>query len=431
MRRVIGVIAAGALVVGCADVGDPVAERDFDGPGIEIAIAALDLAGVEDALWDIRVANSGGDTVFQTRITASQFGDGVGSASYVGPCDASSNPNIVEVELIGIYGEPQETPGGYGEDEPEDALPAQNPGLMSQEVECVANGDVFVQFDVSILRPANQGFIDLAVNFNNIFCSAKYDCGAGDLLHNDGVRDTTHVFGFACTGGIGAGGDTMLYLDDPKVTCYVDEDENVSFDFPLAGYQDGNQGPVGEVDFGEGTEWAFFEWAIYSGSELLAGLNKRYFNMAFGLGLDESALGAITSCRFQTVGTADNGTILTANAIPAGSVYPYIEWDVELIGCTENNALTYGTVGQVQTQYTSTEDDTDLEFDHGFDLSDPVVTECSDEHLSQSLECQALYPTGGEQVCLDGHCYRWCSSDDHCPDAGTVCNVPMNVCVAE
>jgi len=360
MRRLIGMVAAGALVVGCADIGDQVADRDFEGPGIEIAIAALDLAGVEDAIWDIRVLNGSKATVFETRITASQFGDGVGSASYVGPCDASDNDNTVEVELMGIYATPQTAPGVYGGDAPGNALPAQNPGRMSQDVTCVENGDVFVQFDVSILRPANQGFIDLAVNFNNIFCSAKYDCGAGNLLHNGNSRDTTHVFGFACTGALGATGNTVLYLNDPKVVCTESADpfNVVTYDFPLANYQDGNQ--YAEVQSG-----AFFQWAVYSGNELLTDLNKQYLNMAFGIG----DLSAYSSCEFQTIGTADNGSILNGTAIEAGSVYPFIEWDVELIGCTTNNPLTYGTEGAVQTDYTQTSDTTDLEFDHAFDFS--------------------------------------------------------------
>jgi len=460
VSRILSVFAAGALVVGCADVGDQVADRDFEGPGIEIAIAALDLGGVEDAVWDIYADNDNRDTdnepdpqrVFQVRITASQFGDGVGSASYVGPCDASGTVdlgtcadqvctngpvscavtadcvdvdgqwNTVGVRLIGIYGEPLDGtaanggPGSFGVNVDNNAvnnpaLPAQNPGLMTQDVLCRPNADVFVQFDVSILRPANQGFIDLAVNFNNIFCSAKYDCGTSadpiNLLHDGNSRARTHVLGFACSGATGDNAHTNMYLDDIKITC---GDVTETLQLPLGGGTlDGNRldqstNPPQKV--GPGTDVWLYQWAVYSGDEQLSGddgsFNKRYYNVA--LGIRDLPAG----CTISTKGTADSNTgPLTHAEIAAGSVYPYVKWEVTTAAsgncvakcidwCVDgdgpggapvdgncdaaggtftvnglcetptngNFPLTFSDVASVKTVYTSTSDTSETKFDN-------------------------------------------------------------------
>ena len=87
--------------VACADGSSPDAA-----PHVAVSIAALDLPGVRDAVWDLRVINGVSDTVTNIRLSASRYGDGVASAAYVAPCDASANDNVVEVRLLGIYGTP-------------------------------------------------------------------------------------------------------------------------------------------------------------------------------------------------------------------------------------------------------------------------------------------------------------------------------------
>ena len=72
----------------------------------------------------------------------------------------------------------------------------------------IENTDVAVQFDITMARQADQGFFDVAVQFKDIFCSAKLDCQNADgsdleLLHTPaGARDMTVVLGFACTGSL-------------------------------------------------------------------------------------------------------------------------------------------------------------------------------------------------------------------------------------
>ncbi|MCB9734902.1 MAG: hypothetical protein H6745_20130 [Deltaproteobacteria bacterium] len=196
----------------CADTSAPTTTQD--GTPFDLNIAALTLNGVADAVWDIKVENEAGETVFTTRISSNQYGDGKGSASYVGTCDAQTNGgttgtnfdpgfvdgssagddtkcyNKITVDIRGIYSGAAALRGfeGYGDGVRSRRVPDgrarsrsldfQNPGPLTQVKECKENGDTFVQFDVALMRPAQQGFFDIAVNFNDIFCSAKFDCDA-------------------------------------------------------------------------------------------------------------------------------------------------------------------------------------------------------------------------------------------------------------
>ncbi|TNF27904.1 MAG: hypothetical protein EP329_18885 [Deltaproteobacteria bacterium] len=299
-------------------------------------MAALNLQGVADVVWDLEVLNGDGQTVWQQRISSTQYGDSAGSASYVGPCDAAGdvaepgvcdptllvctnahlafpgdyatattpcavatqatdcaytinyNMNDVNVYVVGVYDTAVTSPGAFGAIQPQiaDLVPFQNPTWddvvadnirgdgdtitpLNRNFECKENQDVFVQFDVALMRPAQQGFFDIAVNFNSIFCSAKFDCAyeaaaaagscsagacAAGTFHKDypltstctadsdcvvrsdinllhtatSGRSTTFVLGFACTAGADTAttgtGDrsTQLYLDNLTLYCGAD-----------------------------------------------------------------------------------------------------------------------------------------------------------------------------------------------------------------
>ncbi len=97
-----------------------------------------------------------------------------------------------------------------------------------REPACVEGGDTCVTFDLTVARPASQGFFDVAVSFEDLFCSAKVDCVAdrgGDepleLLFAPGgsERLPSAVLAFACTAGVGA--DTQLYLSGLAIDCGV------------------------------------------------------------------------------------------------------------------------------------------------------------------------------------------------------------------
>ena len=329
MRKLLSVLAAGSLLAGCADAGTQTTDRGFDGPGIDMKIAALNLVGVGDVVWDLKVTNGVAtpQTVWQQRISSSQYGDSAGSASYVGPCDAdvsaatngvctatvcsapstmlgeactvnadcNANENTVSVWVVGVYdADVNATEAGAFNTAVSAAagdVPFQNPTWLDANTNgvrdagdtdtpltrvfaCRENQDVFVQFDVALMRPAQQGFFDIAVNFNNIFCSAKFDCayetqaaaasgaclGTGfcdtandyyakdyptvntdnscaadtecylrsdiNLLHSATGRSKTMILGFACTAGADTSGSdnktTELYLDDLAFTCGAD-----------------------------------------------------------------------------------------------------------------------------------------------------------------------------------------------------------------
>lgn len=165
---------AAALVVAACTADEPLRSGTTPTGTVDIEVAALSLDGIQDACWRATVSNGAGpaQTVWTRTLSSSQYGDGAGSASYVGACDASPgiDANTVSLELLGIYTSPVADCDAAGPGEP-----FQDPGVLTQRVTCRANEDARVTFNVAVLRPATQGFFDIAVNFEDIFCSAKLD----------------------------------------------------------------------------------------------------------------------------------------------------------------------------------------------------------------------------------------------------------------
>jgi len=382
-------------VWGCSSSGP---QESLAGAQLSIDIAALNLQGVGDVVWDVEVVNGAdpAQVVWQKRLSSTGYGDSAGSASYVGPCDADPgvNENTVKVWVVGVYSTPVPTlgafaSGGLGGATPSD-VEFQNPttaGALTQVATCQENADVFVQFDVALMRPAQQGFFDIAVNFNNIFCSAKFDCcadtdangcatdGTEDielLFDASGARSSTMVLGFACTAGATAGVETELYLDALQLDCTSPTSETFAADITLnpsgpAGNQctagaDGMSTCTGVVTESNGVDadTYLYQLAIFRGLEQLQSggvdAQKVYWNLA--LGVKRAETGAdITDCWLRTQGTADdaNGTSIVAlGNIAAGAVYPYIQWDVDFATCGAE-PLTFGDdTAMVRADYTTT-----------------------------------------------------------------------------
>ena len=98
------------------------------------------------------------------------------------------------VTLLGLYGDADAATLaedlaaadalGYGEgvaafacpDGPLCGLAFMDPGPLVKTFPCTPNADTPVDFDVTVMRQANQGFFDVAVSFDAIFCAAKLDC---------------------------------------------------------------------------------------------------------------------------------------------------------------------------------------------------------------------------------------------------------------
>jgi len=303
-----------ASVSGCDTPDAPTPETSR----VAVEVAPLSLPGVTDAEYTLTVwsASGGqGEQVWTRALSSSRFGDGAGSVSYVGPCDASSPVNSVELTLHALYDADGEIPASTWD----------NPTPLTRDVPCEANADSAVVFDMTVARAAGQGFFDVAVELDEVFCAAKLDCVADDgvsdleLLHHDGARDLTAVLGFACAGGVGA--PTWLYMDDPTVSCSVLGE--VVIDASAVGNVDlaaaPNANPGGYL----------FGAAVFRGREEL--YDKAYWNVA--LGLDEVALATAGDCVLTQRATASS-TPWAPEALgfplPAGTVYPVIEWSVTL-----------------------------------------------------------------------------------------------------
>ncbi|PKN59230.1 MAG: hypothetical protein CVU56_01765 [Deltaproteobacteria bacterium HGW-Deltaproteobacteria-14] len=302
-----------------------VSDAPADGGSIAVAIAPLDLPGLTNATYTLTVTNGAagtGEVVWQRTLDADQYGDGAGSLAFVGPCDAGTALNSVALEIDALYDANGLIP----------ATTYRDPSPISRDVACVANGDVQVTFDMTIVRDARQGFFDVAVEFEDVFCSAKLDCvrrdtgGDLELLHNPlagGRRDLTAVLAFACTGA--PGGPTFLYMDDVVVTCTTQQDVTV------------DAGGLGNASFAEPPAANpgdyLFAAAVYRGNEGLA--SKAYWEVA--LGLNDAAFASAGVCTLRARGTAASAAFVETVdgfALPAGAVYPVIEWDVPLTNTT-------------------------------------------------------------------------------------------------
>ncbi len=330
----------------CADA--PPAEPEAM---ISLAVAPLTLPGVTDARYRVTVTNGEDQTVFSRELTSRGYGDGNGSLSYVGPCDAAANDNTVSLELLALF-------EGAAGDTPIPTDTYQNPGVLTRVVECLPDADVSVRFDLTVLRQANQGFFDVAVTFDDIFCSAKLDCESDHgplmlLTNSTGGRDTTAVAGLACTSGVGDAG-TWLYRSNITIDC-PDPFVDIALD-PAEG--PGNAYPTA-------TATPVFQYAVYQGTEALSSggdaLAKHYWNVAIGLDADLLPAG----CLLTASATAASA-LWSGGAIPDGLTYPVIDWNVTLtdgagLACSQHPLN--GTPTGVTTRYS-----TDAEsFARGFD----------------------------------------------------------------
>jgi len=391
----------GALALGaCSGAQPSPSDAPYEGHGVAVNIAALDLQGVGDVVWDIEVRNGASPTsevVFQRRLTSSGYGDSAGSASYIGPCDADPAvaENTVNVWVVGVYADDVSAAGSFNSGSTAGAgavtgteVPFQNPTTsapLSRVFTCVENADTPVQFDVALMRPAQQGFFDIAVNFNDIFCSAKFDCcqdATGDGCASDGTEDIellfdangdrarTLVLGFACTAGADPGVVTDLYMDDLALDCTA-PNSGVDFDADITispngpgGNQctpgaDGMTGCLGTVtELGAvDADDVLFQVAVYRGDESLftgGDAHKAYWNVALG------AKAGVSACRLRTRATADDAANsqdnVVAGVIAQGTVYPYVSFDVDLGSCG-SEPLTFGVPGSpVDVAYAGTSD---------------------------------------------------------------------------
>jgi hypothetical protein len=206
--------------------------------GMRIAVRPLALEPVLRVCYDLSVQDALGMVLWQAgdpnvsydngdngTLCSDVWGTGSGGdIQYIGSCDTNNNPNIVSLVIDGIYTIDGRLVDGV------DWLPtctAAEP--CRQYVQCAPDDNVLVNFDVVVMREANQGFFDIAVTFDDIFCSAKVDCtydAEGDepimAVHDGDKPVNTAVVGLACT----AGPDTteediqsVLLVNDVRIQC--------------------------------------------------------------------------------------------------------------------------------------------------------------------------------------------------------------------
>ncbi len=192
-------LGSALLAAGCSE-SPPPSDTNFS-----VQVAPLILPGVTNACYRVTVTNDidrGGDIVWQQdSICADDFGDGIGAITYVGPCDADvTTQNSVTIELLDLMtGSPTPTavadgsyvnPCGEIDDwstDPDTLLTGEDDfGPCTINHTCVENADEPIEFNLTIMRDARQGFFDIAVNFEDIFCSAKLD-----TCYPDGDDDGT------------------------------------------------------------------------------------------------------------------------------------------------------------------------------------------------------------------------------------------------
>jgi hypothetical protein len=240
---------------------------------LNLSVAPLTLPGIDNASYGITVKNGTQVVWSEGAITANDYGDGSGSITYIGTCDASAATNSVELVLNSL----SDSSGVIAPTEYENPCPSSAPCV--QTVSCIENTDTFIEYNLAIMRDANQGFFDIAVNFSDVFCSAKVDCQPALLTDSSGGRVPTVVVGFACTAGAQAGAEA-----DNSTTLYVDwnvvgADGAVLKDLNLKGQGNQENGL----------------WAIYHDKEEFSGFQKGFWNLAYKVGDGVRIAGKMTA----------------------------------------------------------------------------------------------------------------------------------------
>jgi len=299
-------------------------------PHLELAVAPLTLPEVQNVCYTLAVRNEAGELLWSKQhVCADRYGvANQGSLSYVGTCDATDGndldsvaTNTVTLTIENLYdarhpwtGDATVAGAGPADWQNPCADVVGTPAVegCSQPAVCSANADTAVSFNLTVMRSADQGFFDVAVTFQDIFCSAKVDCVPALLQHTDGTRGPTAIVALACTSGQGDT-PTQLYLDDLDIDCQTGADYTVA---PIGpGGLLGAQGP------------GIFQASLYYGSEALADVDSCYWNTAIGLG----TLG--NDCHLKTRATASQAAFSDSQGAfqsPDATTWPVIDIDVTL-----------------------------------------------------------------------------------------------------
>ncbi|PKN53862.1 MAG: hypothetical protein CVU56_29595, partial [Deltaproteobacteria bacterium HGW-Deltaproteobacteria-14] len=155
-----------ALVAGCSGASPPPSR-------VQLAVLPLELPGVGTVVYDVQVEYKDGAGAWQPVITVDDLTSSAGGgASYVGPCVAGGTDESRVTVTVQSISDPSGEPLGV-------VLPPP----VTETFTCVENADAFVIVDIYVALSASQGFLDLGVSFEDLFCSAKVDCNPALLEH--------------------------------------------------------------------------------------------------------------------------------------------------------------------------------------------------------------------------------------------------------
>ncbi|PKN57038.1 MAG: hypothetical protein CVU56_12925, partial [Deltaproteobacteria bacterium HGW-Deltaproteobacteria-14] len=302
------------MIVALATLGVTACSETPRPSRIQLTVLPLELAGVGVVTYDLQVEYLDGGSWQPVVQVAGLDSIAGGGLSYVGPCVAGgadeSRVTVTVTSITGLGGQP---------------LDIVLPPPVQEAFTCAENADTFVSVDVYVALAASQGFLDLSVSFEDIFCSAKVDCAPALLQHpTTGERGPTLVTGFACTGGADADPeDNYVGFTDAYLCC---DDGVTSVCTALS-----QEPPLAGVLYTQ----------IYAGTEEIAG--KQYLNTAWRL--DEDYLVSHdATCTFSAFGFANsdpggNPATTYTEGRPAVHFYAEIAPDGT---CLPDSAVTVG-----------------------------------------------------------------------------------------
>lgn len=310
MRNLILLAALPVLVLACESYpGEGAAKANGR---IAVSTSALSLSGISEACYSLQVTNAAGDIVWSKRdVCSTQYGDSKGGISYVGTCDATSPEHEVSLTLTSMT-------DSSGAAVTDFTNPCPSGSACTQKATCVENRDTPVDFDLTVMRSAEQGFFDVAVSIDDVACSAKIDCDSKLLTNPEtGERAPTMVLAFACSSGSAEAmrmSDIVLDCDSPQgpISITIDPSE-------FSGNYSRSWGRPHE----HVTEVA--SWRTPSSS------SSSSASWAVGIAPDLSSLQerGVTSCTLHAAATATKSTDASWSP-PEG--YPYVDWSVPVVG---------------------------------------------------------------------------------------------------